>query len=179
MCTYLPLFWLYIFKTFVKIFLSNNFSLFLTSLKGKLLYPWYPTNNGYSIYNGKCDWLSWQKYHWNLELNWYLTVYEVDEKNSGLIPFSITLKVSNSNMKISELFGWDVIGSLMGIWWVFPCSNLEATTDWSWPRKIDASPDTKRAPNMLKFFVLKRPIVHEAQNHSNIYAPPAQLFSTF
>ena len=82
-------------------------------------------------------------------------------------------------MKILVVFGWDVIGSLMGIWWVFPCSNLEATTDWSWSRKIDASPDTKRAPNMLKFFVLKRPIVHETQNHSNMYAPPAQLFSTF
>ena len=82
-------------------------------------------------------------------------------------------------MKILVVFGWDVNGSLMGNWWVFPCSNLEATTDWSWSRKIDASPDTKRAPRMLEFFVSKRPIIHETQNHSNIYLPPAQLFSTF
>ena len=111
---------------------------------------------------------------------WVKLVFNgIDEKNSGLIPFSITLKVSNSNMKISELFGWDVIGSLMGIWWVFPCSNLEATADWSWSRKIGASPDTKRAPRMLEFFVSKRPIIYETQNHSNTYLPPAQLFSTF
>ena len=99
--------------------------------------------------------------------------------NSVLITFSITLKALIRRTKISRVFGWDVIGSIMGICWVFPCSNLEATCDWSWPRKIVASPDTKRAPQMLEFFVLKRPIIHVTQNHSNTYLPPAQLFSTF